>query len=493
MKNKAKFSKEYLLLGLISLVSWAGFLVFSSQIAGVGFPLDDAWIHQTFARNFAENWTWSFQLGVPSGGSTGPLWGFLLSVIHLAGLPAVWGTHVLGYLMLWACSIMGFHISKTLFAGSKVPALLTGSLVAMEWHLVWSALSGMETILLILLTLSVFCWILETKENWWLPGILTGIAIWVRPDGITLAGPVLLSLVFRKAPVKKSLQSLFIYLGVVILVASSYFAFNYFVAGEFWPNTFYAKQAEYIILRQTSIYQRYGKLAWQILTGVGIVLVPGLMLEMIDIYKKRDWERVGILLWAAGYVGIYAWRLPVVYQHGRYIMPAIPAFLILGLAGLARWLDIKSKRSWKRVLSTAWSATAGAVLLVFWGLGARAYALDVGVIETEMVRVARWVEQNTPSDAVIGAHDIGGLGYYGNRKILDLAGLVSPDVIPFIRDESRLAVYLNESQADYLVTFPSWYPDLVQGLLPVFQSGGEYSILFGMDQMTVYEWKQAGE
>lgn len=110
-----------------------------------------------------------------------------------------------------------------------------------------------------------------------------------------------------------------------------------------------------------------------------------------------------------------------------------------------------------------------------------------------MVRAARWVEQETPSDAVIGAHDIGGLGYFGNREILDLAGLVSPDVIPFIRDEAKLAAYLNESEADYLVTFPSWYPELTQGRTPIFQSGGEYSALFGMDRMTVYEWGPVGE
>ena len=479
-------------MGLVSLLACAGFLVYSHQTAGVGFPLDDAWIHQTFARNFAENWIWSFQLGLPSGGSTGPLWGFLLSIIHLLGLPVVWGTHVLGFLMLWACSIMGFHISKTLFTDAKPIALLTGVMVAMEWHLVWSALSGMETIVLILISLGVFYWALKKYDNWWLPGILIGISIWVRPDGITLVGPILLSLLFRKEPLKKSLVAALLFLGGLALVASSYFVFNYFVAGDIWPNTFYAKQAEYLSLQQAGILQRYGKLSWQIVTGVGIVLLPGLILEISDIFIKRDWERAGIFLWAVGYVGIYAWRLPVVYQHGRYIMPAIPALLILGLHGIARWIDFKS-HPWKRVISTAWATTVGVVLAVFWGLGARAYALDVGVIETEMVRVARWVNQVTPSDAVIGAHDIGGLGYYGDREILDLAGLVSADVIPFIRDEAKLAAYLDESEADYLVTFPSWYPDLVQGRTPIYQSGGEYSSLFGMDQMTVYEWGPVGE
>ena len=44
---------------------------------------------------------------------------------------------------------------------------------------------------------------------------------------------------------------------------------------------------------------------------------------------------------------------------------------------------------------------------------------------------------NTPPDALIAAHDIGAVGYFGQRRLLDLAGLVSPEVIPFIRDEAQ--------------------------------------------------------
>jgi hypothetical protein len=71
--------------------------------------------------------------------------------------------------------------------------------------------------------------------------------------------------------------------------------------------------------------------------------------------------------------------------------------------------------------------------------GARFYADDVSFIEEEMVATAKWIAANTPADAVIAAHDIGALGYFDRHRILDLAGLVSPEVVPFIRDETRLA------------------------------------------------------
>ena len=98
------------------------------------------------------------------------------------------------------------------------------------------------------------------------------------------------------------------------------------------------------------------------------------------------------------------------------------------------------------MLSRVWLAALAATLAGFWFIGARAYARDVAIIETEMVAAARWVAGNTPAGALVAAHDIGALGYFGERPLLDMAGLVSPEVIPFIRDETRLAAYLDEQQ-----------------------------------------------
>jgi hypothetical protein len=59
--------------------------------------------------------------------------------------------------------------------------------------------------------------------------------------------------------------------------------------------------------------------------------------------------------------------------------------------------------------------------------------------------------------------------------------------VPFIRDEAKLAGYLDSSHADYLVTFPSWYPQLVSGQGSVFEAG-DPSFRFE-DNMNVYQWK----
>ena len=117
----------------------------------------------------------------------------------------------------------------------------------------------------------------------------------------------------------------------------------------------------------------------------------------------------------------------------------------------------------------------GAVLVVFWGRGAFTYAQDVAVIESEMVATAKWVSVNVPPGALVAAHDIGALGYFGGHELVDLAGLISPEVIPFLRDENRIATYMTGRGVSYLVAFPDWYPTLTSHLLPVFTTGAPYA------------------
>ena len=104
----------------------------------------------------------------------------------------------------------------------------------------------------------------------------------------------------------------------------------------------------------------------------------------------------------------------------------------------------------------------GDLLIVDRSLEPKNKNVVIAVINGEMVATAGWLDKNTGPEDLIAAHDIGAIGYFSERDLLDLAGLISPDVIPFIRDEARLASYLDEKCPDYLVTFPDWYPSLVK-------------------------------
>jgi len=171
-------------------------------------------------------------------------------------------------------------------------------------------------------------------------------------------------------------------------------------------------------------------------------------------------------------------------------MPAMPIFFLFGLLAFAEFDAGKMFARYHWIAQTIWRGSLAMLVLGFIFLGANSYARDVAVIESEMVVTAKWVAQNLPADAIIAAHDIGALGYYDNHELIDLAGLVSPEVIPFIRDEPRLAAFLDAKGADYLISFPAFYPLLSQGAEIVFSSESEFTLAFGEQNMVVYSWKR---
>jgi hypothetical protein len=371
----------------------------------------------------------------------------------------------------------------------KVSAdLWVGLFLVLEWHLVWAAVSGMETLLMGLLALVVLARLAVGERNWLALGALIGLSVWVRPDGITLIGPALFTLVLAPGSWKSRTKAAAgVFLGVVLLLLP-YLLFNRLLEGSWWPNTFFAKQAEYAVYRLPALWTRFLSEASLPLIGAGSLLLPGFIALSVRALRSRSWGTLAGAIWVIGYLFLYALRLPVTYQHGRYVMPAMPTYFTWGLIGLIGWVQLSSSSNWRRVLSRAWALATFLVLVAFWAIGARAYAYDVAIIESEMVAAAHWVANNTAPDALVAAHDIGALGYFAQRYLLDLAGLVSPEVIPFIRDETRLAEFLQDRHADYLVTFPGWYPKLVQDAHLIYSSAGVFSPMMGGENMAVYQW-----
>jgi hypothetical protein len=495
----------YLALSAFSVLVY---LAASGLVYRTGFPLDDAWIHQTYARSLGRFGEWAYLPGQPSAGSTSPVWSGLLAIGHALGLgPYLW-TYLAGWLTLAGTAALGGLLSRSLQPASGRWALAAGLLLALEWHLVWAAVSGMETLLQAFIALLVLAWLVR---GWGRPlalGILIGFSVWVRPDGLTLLGPALLVLsaagikVFQAQKLSNDKNALWKSLaasaGPVLKLACGfllpfvpYLIFNYILNGDPWPNTFYAKQAEYAASLAAPFSRRLLRLGLLPLVGVGALLAPGFFLLTWRAAKRREWAILGGAAWAVGYLLLYVLRLPVAYQHGRYLIPIMPVFFIWGAAGMQGWLKLRSAAFWPRVFSRAWMLATGAVLAAFWGLGAWHYANDVAFIESEMVETAHWVAANTLPDELVAAHDIGALGYFGERRLLDLAGLISPEVIPFIRDEERLASYLSQQNSAYLVTFPGWYRYLDRDQELIFSTHAPFAPRQGGENMAIFRWRPA--
>jgi hypothetical protein len=231
--------------------------------------------------------------------------------------------------------------------------------------------------------------------------------------------------------------------------------------------------------------QRVSDYLWPIIASPFLALIPGAFLWANKSIRVRNWGALASMIWFLGYIMIYFMRLPA-YQHGRYIIPAFPIMYLWGLLGM---LDFAASPNVTRRLVLLWPMLVGVLCFAFGVTAARQNAYDVYWIESEMVETAKWVKQNLPPDSVLAVHDIGALGYYAQNPLIDLAGLITPEVVPFIRDEARLIEYLDSSAAEYLIVFPGLYPKLTAERTPTFVAGLEFDPLQIEEDMQVYRWK----
>ena len=470
-------------LAFAAILGVGFFLIVSMLTYRVGFPLDDAWIHLTYARNFALHGEWAFRLGDSSAGSTSPLWTALLSIGYLLRLaPYIW-TFFLGWLILSMMAIRAEQIARRLVASYHPNIPWVGLFIALAWHLTWSATSGMETLLHGLIILVVLGMLMENSRQYMTLGLLAGLSVWVRPDGLTLLGPILLTAFLQNETYRSrgsALLKIFIGFGILFVF---YLLFNLALSGSPMPNTFYAKQAEYAeYLHSMSLADRLTNYILPLIASPFIVVIPGLFLWVYKVFHEKNWGALAGLIWALGYIGIYFMQLPA-YQHGRYIIPTFPVLYLWGMLGMMTYsTSLKANQR----IAFLWQAILVVLLIAFQWIGATQNAQDVIFVETQMVNTAKWINENVPSDEVLGAHDIGAIGYFTQNPILDLAGLITPDVVPFIRDETQLGEYLSEKNARFLVTFPGWYPRLTVGQSRLFEA--DYDLYPYADKMSVFQW-----
>lgn len=443
------------------------YLLAARRGAGSGFPLDDSWIHLTYARNLAERGEWAFLVGQPSAGSTAPLWTALLApgfLLHLG--PFLW-TYTLGIACLIGIGSVSERIVREQVPGYRAALPWVGLVMVTEWHFVWAAVSGMETLLFILLALILLGTVMRGSRNFVGQGLLIGLSVWVRPDGLTLLVPAALGAALTTKPARERLKSVLLVvlgLGAVIL---PYFLLNLALSGTPFPNTLYAKLAEYAPWRGSPLGGRLENFSLIYLAGVGLALLPAVIAGAVLATRQRRWGRLLALIWAIGYAWLYGSLLPP-YQNGRYLLPSIAAYLLCGLTFLAEWLPTASSER-ARLLRFAWLAVIAVLSIVFFLYGASNYASDVALIQSEMVASARWVADNLPPGELVAAHDIGALGYFApETRIIDLAGLISPEVVPIITDEAQLADYVRAQGARYVIFVPDHYPVLAKLGEPVF-------------------------
>jgi arabinofuranosyltransferase len=465
---------------IISFLGWlllwlTGPLVFLLAAWGSGiegFPLDDAWIHQTYARSLANGLGWTYAGGMPSAGSTSPLWTALQIPAFWLQIPSILWSCGMGVALLLANAVLIMLWIRRLDKKASWVALF---FCLGEWHLIWAALSGMETILYCAWTALIFLLIFPfTPFNPQKPptsavfiglGFIAGVGIWIRPEAVLLSGLALLAVLIQLRPA--SLPRIGGFLLGLIAPVLIYFLFTCRLNGHLLPNTFFVKTTEYAELTSAGLFSRLLQAWLPLLAGPFAVLILFIPAALISIVRERKWVWTLPLLWALAHLTLYAIQLPATYQHGRYFIPILPVLMGYGVYGFSRHRAEWDSKTVFRVVSHALWASAILLTFIFIWIGAMQYSRDVGVIEAEMVAVAKWIRGNTPSDTIVAAHDIGALGFFGERRIIDLGGVTDLDAVDLLSGTVTLNTYLRQKKADLLMTMPNFYPGELDRCTPI--------------------------
>jgi 4-amino-4-deoxy-L-arabinose transferase-like glycosyltransferase len=410
--------------------------------------------------------------------------------------------------------LVGCRLAARLLPNMRAIGLYAGLALVSAWHLIWAAMSGMETMIFSMWTLMLIwlAWLEidqgeKTARGWpqYFPrgaafGVCAGLATLTRPEGVLLVALLGLALVIVRPGM--SWTHLLVYgvtaAGLWALVIAPYVVFNWQQTGGLLPNTAASKRADLAALFLSPYLVRVLDLLMPLTAGGQILLLPGIVVFVGHMVRRLPQKPTALLLltpllWSFGLVLLYAAYLPAFFQHGRYVMPSLPAAIVCGTAGTGMLLQQGRHSQLGRVLTRTLALAAAMVFVLFATiLGLRAYTTDVEIIDSEMVRTARWMADGLDRDELLAVHDIGAVGYFASREIIDLAGLVSPELLPIIPVETNGDAawdMLRERDARYLMGFADQLPGGIPSdprLCPVFRARGMNAEVSDTYNMSVY-------
>jgi hypothetical protein len=459
---------------------------------GLGWPLDDSWIHLQFARNLAAGRGLAYNSGELVTGSTAPLWTALLALLaYLPGSPLAWA-QLAGALLYVASIDATWRLARELDLAPGLAALASGLTVGTGW-MVWSALSGMEIPLFVLL--SAWGMVLHLRERaadladpraapavaatpaasvapvdpvnngvgsadaaaTTTPPIsfaVLALAALARPEGLLLLGLAFVDRCLRfdrdrsagrgaaadnRAPLRWR-RPPFARLAAGSLLAGCVLAgpllFYRIAGGTFLPTTYGAKGGE---LRRwlPDLHYVYGviEILFRQQPYMTLLCCGGLAALVARLGTRRD---RGLLpgLWLVALPLAYSTLSPpgriMAGNFGRYFFPLFPVVAVLGavaLEGAAAALGVGVVAGKARL-----PAGLALVALLLWPTAssllqcAGLYAHNLADVESSDVRVARWLAPRLPAGAVLAVNDIGAFKYLLPNRIVDLAGIANPEL-----------------------------------------------------------------
>lgn len=390
---------------------------------------DDTYIHFQYARNLADAGEFSFNRGDPSYGATSPLWVLALALLKKLGLwrfdPLLWSR-----LLAWSAgvgSIVLLFRSGRREQGAR-SAWIAGCALAVDaWMIRWASV-GMESTfvafwVLLALLFSRRCFLDPRYAG--LTGVAAGLAALSRPEAFLLVPCIVVAgHAFRKeSGVYRNLGTFLLVFSVLVIPWALYIGST---TGSILPHTASAKSAGASL--DPAAWVRGAIHIGQTLGSSQLLALLALVGATFSGHGRAFLlarERRAILLWLLG--------LPIAYVIldvqiiSRYLLIVVPPLVYLGYGSCLAVL--RERTRYPKLPPTMFPALALTqnVLLMILVIAGPTRTFSDG-LDSSLGDMARWLRENTESSEVIAAPDIGLIGYVSERRILDLGGLIDPEV-----------------------------------------------------------------
>ena len=308
---------------------------------------------------------------------------------------------------------------------------------------------GSETSLYLAFCLGAFAF--YSRQRYSLTAVCIALAVLTRPDGILLAVILALHyLVWIRRPLPW--RALALFLGLTV----PWFVFAWIYFGSPLPVTLAVKQhqgsmaiSQYFIPGLSSIlgvYTWWPYLLEALFAAAGVIFM---------VRYARHWGL--FLAWTVFYFFMYS--ILGVSSYFWYYAPLVPGFIVflgLGISSLVGFFISNRAVSYGAVII---------VLLVL--LGSQASHLHLNNRLIMYAAVGEWLRDNTPQDASVGTLEVGIIGFHAQRRMIDFAGLIQPQVsdqfTKYTTYEDAALWAVERYRPDYLAFFDQQFPRLEKG------------------------------
>lgn len=410
-----------------------------------GFHFDDPGIFWRYASHLATGAGWDYNVGQAGTANaiTSPLYVLLLALGRIiagpGSLPAITSVFFVVFLAgTAAATFAGLRV-----VGHPAAGVIAAILVCTSPLLF--ILRGMESplyLFLVSLTLLLF-----VTDHHWMSGVALGALILARPDGALLAISLGVYVIVRNRRLPLALTA-----GAVAIVLP-WLVYAQIRFGQIYPGTLRAKMAQ----------GRSGLWGYDFLHGlffIPVIHAPGwsallalpLAAGLVALVRKRELDPwiVPLLAGTAAYVVGYT-LLGIPAYVWYYALPVFTATVVAALG--IEWL-LTSRRA---VAALVGCLIAAEITVV----GFREIPTGLSAPRNAYETVGLWLEHHTPPGASVASDEIGLIGYYSHRPIVDYLGLLSATEARAVA-RGDLVSWVGRYQPDYVVVVDSTVADGVE-------------------------------